>query len=897
MTLALHLGLGLTVDTLAEAMTLPPVQLGTELYQARSSLAEDLRPGCAEFRASLARYRDRSLDINGRATLLQHVQQCEACRKVLERFQTLDAQLLEQIDLEAAALPPLKTRRARQSRDRFIRPLTLVAAIVLVVAISLSVFAAISRLSNRNSRVTTSQPLSGWLLTSDNNGTLTATDLANGDQQPVGTPGSNASVTSNGVADIELSPDHTRIARLQSLSIPRPMQQELEIDTLDGKQLKSFTFASSYGQIVAWDGNDTVLVASHPESESTDNEDAYIARIERDSTIISFNVSNGDQHQIFKGSVSQAYLSPDGTMIVLQTVFALTLDQPLSFEVRPIHGLTVGAPLVTVNNGGLVDPIWAPDSSHVYLGVNRDEVPGTPESRATPATTPVSTAEHVATISVDRDGSIIQLPNPPGSYSDAPVDISPDGQRLLHQTIVTQGQSPGAQLWESSPTGSDLHQITMSSPGQFTRGVWSPDGAMAIEVQSQPFFLHPTAETNSLGDVPATSFIVVDRSGASFAAFSRIDSSGTSVIGWLPPNAFTNLSVRETPSRLSDPKPADVQPPNLVIDPDDQPSPNSKYIVVTNPSTLQPIIWSQAVTLGRGLPAGVHDLSWFADSSALIGVGDAPGNQTSGANQINTFAPAFNVSLPPYDFRAYDPAGIGTSRTSQYATPLISPNENELVFFVVNGNDHSITLWLAGFGITPKVVTHWVLPDNNQLPGGPIAAWIDNDRLLFAEPSDWHGGLPRQIELNTLTVSHDGVTNIDTVATLRTHGTEQGIALEELAVNQASGRIAYRLRHFAKASVTSGVIDTIEITSADKIADAIEVSRDAPASGIGWSPDGETLAAVVPHEIDFVSGTGTIVSRLTGLSQPSDPRWIKPTEVWFGDNNGDGERIMTVQLH
>jgi hypothetical protein len=281
----------------------------------------------------------------------------------------------------------------------------------------------------------------------------------------------------------------------------------------------------------------------------------------------------------------------------------------------------------------------------------------------------------------------------------------------------------------------------------------------------------------------------------------------------------------------------------------------------------------------------------------LIGVGRSPAAQQDGPSRISTFVPAFNVSLPAYDYRSYDPAAIGSSVDKQYDLPLMSPDENALAFFVSDQRNRTISLWLDNYGKAPQLIVTWSAPADSKIALTPVAAWTSPKTFLFAEPADWKNGLPTKVQLHELTVEQDGSAKIGTATTLNTHGTERGIALEELAVSQMSGRVAYRLRHFARSSSTEGLTDTVEIASAYRIADANEVTREGSASGISWSPDGQILASISPHELEFISGSGRVLEQFSGLTNPSDPRWVTPNEVWYGDTNDQGASVMTVQLH
>ena len=77
---------------------------------------------------------------------------------------------------------------------------------------------------------------------------------------------------------------------------------------------------------------------------------------------------------------------------------------------------------------------------------------------------------------------------------------------------------------------------------------------------------------------------------------------------------------------------------------------------------------------------------------------------------------------------------------------------------------------------------------------------------------------------------------------------------------------------------------------------AVSFNLQEPVISLDWSPDGEILAAVSPHEIVFFLGSGTLLQKLTGLASPADPLWVNAHEVWYEDANDQGKRVMSVQL-
>src|SRR6185437_4900191 len=161
-------------------------------------------------------------------------------------------------------------------------------------------------------------------------------------------------------------------------------------------------------------------------------------------------------------------------------------------------------------------------------------------------------------------------------------------------------------------------------------------------------------------------------------------------------------------------------------------------------------------------------LSWFPDSSVVLGVSKTAAGQSNSPTRIATFTPAYNVSLPSFDFRSYDPASLGPSTAQQYRLPLISPDENSLAFFVTDERDGSTALWLAGYNTPPTVYERWNAPSNRKINIPPVASWIDAHTLIFTVPTDWNNGLPGGVQIDKLTLGDDGDTKVHTVTTLRT---------------------------------------------------------------------------------------------------------------------------------
>jgi len=905
-TLALHLGLGLPIESIARATSIGAGQLGNDLYQTRLKLEPRLNPACGQFVSAIGRYRDGSLDIAARATLIQHAQHCPACRNALDRFQALDSRLLDQIEQERATLPPLSEQSAPNRVERLRKPLALVAAFVLAIAVlGAGGYAFATGRGHDAERPTSGPTLSGWILTSDVGGNVVALNLASGQQRPLdartqpGQPGYFPSSTA-------LSPNSKLIAN-QVASTGQTQYQELIIETTSAKQINRIQLTNSFMRFAGWLGNSTVLEISYPPQESGESADDYFTRAQTHALLTGVDITTGDEQVLFTGAVTEVFPSPDGTLIAIISTSVQSNSGLRRMELRRVDDGRVSETVTTVTDRvasvpmvsftGLTSSglIWAPDSSRIFMATTNAPVAEapTPDIFASPTPAPLAPTQIV---SIARDGTIHPIPEPTDATTNVPITVSPDGNQLIVQSMMLSATAYHYRLSKLTLSTDVYHPLTGWSLNALSSPVWSPDGSTLLGLEWQPFLASPT-DKPMYSTAQVAGLVALPNNGDPFAVMTRMAGDiGTNFLGWLPETALSEPPSPPMPVRLSQPGSVKLSQANLRIDTTAQVSGNGDYIILHDSVEKKSIIWDRANTDGRDLPAGTHDLSWFPNTPAVVGVANAQIGDANTPSRLTTFAPTFSVSLPSYDYRLYDPAQIGSSLTEQYAAPRMSPNENALAFFVLDTRDHSVALWLTDYDAAVTPVAHWSLPNDNKLSYVPIAGWIDNQTLLFAVPGGWHDGLPGEVRLNRLTVRSDGSALIDTAATLQRHGTERGIAIDELAINQASGRIAYRLRHFTKNSTNDGIIDTLAIASEDKLSDALEISRGGSSSGLSWSPDGRLLAATTPDALEFYSASGNALFGVSGLDFPNEPRWIDQNTVWFNESNDQGTRIMSVDL-
>jgi hypothetical protein len=906
LTLALHLGFGLPIETLARATSIGAEALGNDLYQARVTLVPGIKPACGQFISSIGRYRDGSLDIAARATLIQHAQRCPACRAALDRFQAVDAQLLDRIEQAQAALPPLTEPAKAHAVAGLRKPIALIAVPILnIVIIGAGGYAIAGRRGNATEAASSGQQLSGWLVTADVAGNLLAFNLATGEQrrfdadtQPA-RPGFVPSSTA-------LSPDGTLIAN-QVASAAQSQSQDLVIETTGAKKINTIRLSEPSIRFAGWLGNDTVLEISYPSQETGESADDYFTRAQTHAVLSGFNITTGHEQQLFTGAVSDVFPSPDGTMIAIVSNSVQSNSGLRRMELRRIQAARVSDTVASVTDrvasdtivslSGLTSSvlIWAPDSSRVFMATIDTLSAATPTPAISASPIPASPPS-TTIMSIARDGTIQAVPLPPDATAAVPITLAPDGSRLIVQSIRTSGTGYQYRVSALSLSTNSYHAMTDWSPNAINSPIWSPDRTTLLGFERQPFLI-PAIGSQFDINISVIRVVVLPDDGGRFTAMTRMAGNiGSNFFAWLPENVLSAPPEQPLPIRLGQPRPVALAQADLGIATSAQVSRNDDYVNLHNATDQRPYIWDRTANVARALPLGTHDLSWFPHTSALIGVGTTDPGRATAPSRLVTYAPAFVVAPPDYDYRAYDPARIGFSLDKEYNTPLMSPDENTLAFYVFDTRDHSVTLWLAGYEAPAKSVAHWALPNDNKLSYGPIAGWLDSQTLLYAEPGNWQSGLPGEVQLKRLTLQDDGDVSIDTVDTLHPHGTERGIALDELAINQTSGEIAYRLRHFTKNSTNDGIIDTISIASAGKLSDALEISRGGSSSGLSWSPDGRILAATTPYALEFYSASGNALFGAAGLDFPNEPRWIDEHTVWFNESNDQGTKVMSVDL-
>ena len=723
--LAFQLGFGTSVERIARAAGVPADEIGEGLYAIRQRLSVGEIAACREFTSSVGRYRDTSLDMAERAAMLHHAQRCGACRTALNQFQGIDTRLTEQIEREMLALDVASNLDLKSKSRRHPWRWATGISILLILGTTIGILTMHLQSSSATPGAQSNDGtgLSGWLLSQSDDGQVTALNLATGLRQIVVPAETQSPDLSVGITHMVVSPDGRLIARQEPVAQPQP-HTELSIFALDGSMSRSFDLQDN-GRFTlsGWLTNDTVLEISQPSQDQNEPLGSYVTGLQTNSTVIAVNIASGVQHEMFRGSVQAIYPSPDRSLVVMST-WSNANGGPSEIELRPILDGKIGDAMSRTEAQFGREPIWAPDSSRVYISPIID--PSATPTAVTDVSTATleSNARQEPTGTWDRAGKMTLLtPLPEGVFS-YPIAVSPDGTQLVSVTgsYNTAAGASRFQIWRTTATGDDPVALAGASPNPVALGIWSPNGDILMLQYIRPFLIGPSVDNVVLGTVLSSSTLAVFPDGHSDAVRTQLDAVNASgYLSWLPADALRDAVTGSSGGQPGIVATVDqLSQGRLETESSSQVSLNGQYVTLRDADTDTPVIWDRSAGTGRRLADGSSDLSWLPQGNQVIAAGTLDAGRSTALSRLMTFAPSFGKTVPDYDYRAYDPAGIGTSQDSKYADPSFSPSENTLAFFTVD-NQGVTSLWLASFDVSAKLAYRWTVPADSKAHADPIA--------------------------------------------------------------------------------------------------------------------------------------------------------------------------------
>lgn len=899
LVLALHLGLDLDGETLADVCETTPEEIGDDLDRARRAGAAvdgepvSVPPSCARYASVRGRYRDSSLEADDRVLLLTHLQSCDACRVLVEQAEATDSCLLSLVSAWEAAPPAAATPRVGVSG-----PL-LIASSVGVGIVALLVMIVVGNLLERGHEpapLLASQPdgftpdpapdLSGWLLQRSQEGYLEALNLATGETR--------------GLDSTDFSPSPpVYLVGDRYIATWRPSdgrrEDTLSISPIGGQVMRQMSWdrVSTYWYPSGWLDATTLLIARSPGGLRDDSVDEFFARLARESRLVAVNVETGEEWDVMTGNVAAAYPSPDGSMVAVVSPYDRRWPGN-TIELRPIVNGIAGDPVVTIEHRLRADGVWSGDSQRFFAAMVADE---TVSLRVDGD----GTYEQVDLVAIERGGETRTLSSARAPAAIRAMAASPEGRALVYLVEDDPATSGSTSTWRSVRMDLLSGELLVLAEGTGRPLVyppaWSPDGTHMVMPVARTFPLEDDDDVRSL-DLVATALMAFDQRATQAEPWRVLYGAGRQLYRWMPEQVLATTPpepVAEIDGEFSSPELVGQIPASQRLTSDSTVTSDGRYVVLDDTVNSSPVIVKVVAQSKRLLSYHARDISWFNSNQMAIGV--APTQFQGETTRLVLYAPDISITSAYLDYRRYDPANLGDDTNRSYALPLVSRDGSRVSFFVVDRQSGGAELWLdTGFG--PADVVHsWTVPPDALVNPPIVALWADSRTLLIGQPDEWEDGLPRVVTLARVRVSDDGEVEVERLVEFDARGSERGLLLTELEISPDGASVAYRLRHYSERSSSSGRRDSLHIASTGDLSRAVEIARGTPGEGLTWAPDSRWLFAGIRDRIAALSADGRDLVYLT----PEDadaawPLWTSANELWFALESPDTEsRVWRVR--
>jgi hypothetical protein len=870
LALALHLGLGLDIETLAALFRRSEHEMSLALCEARRAAEPERVTPCAEFVSAIGRYRNPAAgSIDERLAFMQHVATCSRCRPALEAARVLDERLISAIEGYERSLST-ETPAVTSRRALWLEPALLCGGSLLLVALLLASVVGVRRwvmvgtapVTLLSAEAVVPQ-FSGWLLQTSDSGDISAVNLASGEQRLL------ARNVAGRIAQFKMAPDRQQIARL-SYRINADAPATLIVYGLDGTVKNEWDRLppTETNLTLDWLDRATVIVSSIPAPLPSETADAFNARAQETGRLLAFDVNTGVQRALLDGWINGTFVSPDGRHL------AITRHMGTGESIVEVHPVTAGGLGPPVTTSRSLSPIlvtllgWSADNRLII----REQ-----------------TSTGTAIDSLSLDGASTQLTQLASNIFQNMITLSPDGTYVIYATTSNPGAGPWdywrLSLDDGTPQKLAEGEQAVSSSG-LLQGVWSPDGETLALTLGEDFYLPNPAQDGSATSIASYRVVALDANGQPRG--SVLDQfTNQALLTWLPDDTLPPRtdSGNSTPFRTSNLNTVGSAGLRPQLSDDSSLSPDGTKALIYDES----YDFSMAYPLGNDTPAQIggppSDPNWLPDGSGGIGVQHHAGD----SGQISRIAVFGNIGFAGNSVTDYDPAELGDSTTAAYRYPLLAPDGLHYSFFV--RDRQVVTLWVGGYQGAPHTVAGWQIPGGAKIDPPLIVRWVNNTTLIFAEPGDWRNGLPQQVTLQRVTLANGNATD-DTLIGWRTHGTERGIVLRELRLPADQSQVAVRLRHITGRDPNRGAFDSLAALDTRDLHQSVELARGTPGDGLSWSPDSRQLVTVIQSKLTVFTIRGGGIEQVdTGDFAPSYPLWVLPNEIWYESSSGNTQQV------
>lgn len=820
--LALHV-CGASFDELARIAGLKPAQLATLLLDARARLADQWVPPCSEGAELVARWREFERDRDARVRLALHAQHCTTCRAALAASQQADLRLLSS---PSAGRPLSSSHRARIGCLGRVTVLLLTLTLVLVL----------------------------WQVTLSRPEVVPATDLPAVRSGPFLWLGSAGpySVLFDSAARTWL-PSGTRLpadagafrllspnGQLIAAWTPDPPREPrwLDILQLNGARLARWRWdGPTTRRFLAWLDAETILVRETPTRLAFEREAEYFERLERDSRLLTIDVSSGKETTLFQGLVIDAVPAPDGgglALIRASTPFgpgatSQTIDLALVGAGRTV---TV---VVQVDGyiGGQGDrPLWLPDSSAVVLA---RRPPG--ELARLPTATEL--------IMVHLDGRTTVLVPSQAGIALRPLAIAPDASRLLYLAAAS-GQHEQGTVWELVlATGERRMLLHLNRLSGSMAALWLGDDPVLVVVRTlgSPHTASPEIEFTEIYQLGKRS----NEPLASLPGRWGFDAAGRPLLSLLTRAPDTNREQLRPPR-------GQLAEGQLEL------APGGYWLLA--PTELGKLaLWDTSSGIRLTEPWPLSDAAWHPAGTAFFAIGSD--------QQLRVVARSLDGLWQPESFvlRGLLPQHV--------LWVTIAPNGR--LAGLSEGSNGELILW-AAFPPEATILRSW---RREEVAGPPCAAWRTADTLVLVTPlASGH------VSLELLRIDNGGSLETTLLTRLRPF-LGQGSKGCTLALNSIGQNLAIRIQR--------GDTDAVLLLHLNRPDKALLLASGPASAGLVWSPDGTVLAYGLGSTLTAVDGRGHELLRVP-VGRLADLAWLGERTLWVLQAKSNTWNVVEVPV-
>jgi hypothetical protein len=395
--------------------------------------------------------------------------------------------------------------------------------------------------------------------------------------------------------------------------------------------------------------------------------------------------------------------------------------------------------------------------------------------------------------------------------------------------------------------------------------------------------------------------IAIEPDGTQRPVATTLTGFSSFAVAWLPESAI-RVSTPDVGYALvgerRELEPVDEIEPGIVIESSHAIDQTRSFLALRDSSHDVTTMWELNLGSVRSLRSGIEHVRWSGGGRDLLGVEPPSGNGRIGSRIASvTLSTDMYSSQGQTGTPSLDPAMLGAEQGRRYALPLLSPDGNNLAFFVLNPETKIGELWLASWERPPAPISRWKLASDSMLDLEAVGLWIDRSTFVFAQPATWEDGLPQRAEVLRVDVSDRANPVVERVTSIEAAGNARGISLREMALSPDGTSLAWRLRHFKELATNRGRVDSIEIAGIADANERLEVARANPGVGLSWSPDGRWIAAGLANRIALLSSDGLVLSYVTSDDAYADyPVWIAEDELWFNLVVDDVARVWRARI-